>query len=480
MSDAAKAALAIQMLNEAVVLKGELPCMASTLSRIAVSMQSANVCDGDLVDVVLSDFALAQKVLRLANSPMYSHFGGVTTISMAVYVLGTDALGHLAMGVKLLEDLGNAIETEVAREELSKAVIASAVARAVAMNVAGKDGEAVAVATLMRSLGRLMVCFYLPEQFSQIEALRDHFETEDSAAREVLGLGFSDIANELAKSWRLPAALESSTRELENEASENSRWTFAVSSFSRSYVEALARGSDEVELRAVADRYSSSVGPAGINLAAQASRAVAAVHSIENVACMWDHRRKVTPATKSRAYKLKRSVDELERTKEQLTPTQMLGMATEVLWESLGCRNALLFVRNQAKQIYEVAIARGKGMQRLVRKVTFSADFAPNVVHLALNNGSPVYLANPNEQTISRRIPTWVPEHTPSPKAIFLLPIQLNGRPQGVLYLDWSTGATLQAFTAEEQSEIERLRKMTTDFLERSGRKPAPTTILAI
>ena len=48
--------------------------------------------------IVLSDPALTQRVLRLANSAMYSVFGRkINTVSKAVMVLGIESIGHLAM-----------------------------------------------------------------------------------------------------------------------------------------------------------------------------------------------------------------------------------------------------------------------------------------------------------------------------------------------------------------------------------------------
>jgi hypothetical protein len=62
----------------------------------------------NMTQTVLSDPVLTQKVLRLANSGMYSAFGQrINTVSKAVLVLGTEAIGHLALGLKLIEELAS-------------------------------------------------------------------------------------------------------------------------------------------------------------------------------------------------------------------------------------------------------------------------------------------------------------------------------------------------------------------------------------
>lgn len=458
----------IRQLKEAISRKGDLPCLSSSLARIVESMKNLDFNDDELVNVVLSDFSLAQKVLRLANSPMYAAFGSVTTISMAIHVLGTEAIGHLAMGVKLLDNLGQAAETELAREELSKAVIAGAVARSVAVGVAGKDGESVAVAALMRSLGRLLVCFYLPAQFEEISQHQPRIDTEDRLAKQQLGLGFGDIAFELAQGWHLPEELADCAREPSSSASPHAQWVHAVTGYSRGYVDAVARGADADELRSLANEFTDSIGLASDELCNQAAEAVGSADADTGFANMWDNRRRESAATRSRTSKLEAGVDEIDRNQNDLTVSQVVGMATELLWESLGCRNALFFLHQASKGTYDLYLARGAGMQELVRKVSFEAAFSPNVVHLSLASAKPVYLTNPQEANISKRIPDWLKRIVPVARAMFLLPVAVQGKSSSLLYLDWAPGTQQHAFTADEQAQIDRLVSITSACLERA------------
>ncbi|MEK7919867.1 HDOD domain-containing protein, partial [Burkholderia contaminans] len=78
-----------------------------------------------LVRVVLSDFALTQKVLRLANSAMYMAFGGnITTVTRALMVLGMDAVGHLVVGLKLVDHFHHSTPRRIdAKLELNRALL---------------------------------------------------------------------------------------------------------------------------------------------------------------------------------------------------------------------------------------------------------------------------------------------------------------------------------------------------------------------
>lgn len=467
------ASTTLEQLKLAMAQKGDLPCVSAALSRIVNSMQGDDTStDEQMVDVVLSDFALSQKVLRLANSAMYSAFGGsITTISMAIYVLGTEAVGHLAMGLKLLDNLGQAAETESARDELSKAVVSGAIARNVAASVSGKAGESVAVATLMRSLGKLLVCFYLPDLFKVITQSKPSVDAEDEAARNVLGLTFSEVADQISRSWSMPDELTSYTSEPGLDASSHAKWVHSVAGYSRNYVAAIASGASEDELRRLASRYSEAIGSPTTELLKQAHSAVEAAKGNgsedSGASVLWDTRKRDAAPEESMLSKLTTGIDELERVKDTLSVVQVLSMATEVLWKSLNCSKALFFLRS-AQSTYECMLGRGDGMQALVKKVRFEEAFSPNVFHIALANTKPVYLANAMDPNIQRRIPAWLAESVPPAKTIFLLPFTLNGKSNSILYLDWGPEAAKTGLTGEELAQVERLRTLVSNSMQRA------------
>ncbi|HCE09640.1 MAG TPA: GAF domain-containing protein, partial [Oxalobacteraceae bacterium] len=66
-----------------------------------------------------------------ANSAMYSMFGQeINTVSKAVILLGTESIGHLALGLKLIDGLSAASTGSInARSEMEKAVLAGHIAR---------------------------------------------------------------------------------------------------------------------------------------------------------------------------------------------------------------------------------------------------------------------------------------------------------------------------------------------------------------
>jgi HD-like signal output (HDOD) protein len=81
--------------------QGDMPGFAKAITAILGAMRGEDDKEFDMARTVLSDPVLTQKVLRLANSGMYSAFGQqINTVSKAMLVLGTEAIGHLALGLK--------------------------------------------------------------------------------------------------------------------------------------------------------------------------------------------------------------------------------------------------------------------------------------------------------------------------------------------------------------------------------------------
>src|SRR5262245_51432337 len=105
-TESVNAGKTMELLWSRVRERGDLPGFSKAVSTIISAMHSDDDSEFNMTSTVLQDPALTQKVLRLANSAMYSVFGqDINTVSKAVIVLGTESIGHLALGLKLIEGL---------------------------------------------------------------------------------------------------------------------------------------------------------------------------------------------------------------------------------------------------------------------------------------------------------------------------------------------------------------------------------------
>ena len=150
--------------------RGDFPMLSQALRTTVSAMSDDDLDFTALVQVVLSDFGLTQKVLRLANSAMYISFGGnITTVTRALMVLGMDAVGHLVVGLKLVDHFHHSAPRRIdAKLELNRTLLSGSVARQVTERSEFRASEEAVVCTLMRQIGKLLVAFYLETEWDQL------------------------------------------------------------------------------------------------------------------------------------------------------------------------------------------------------------------------------------------------------------------------------------------------------------------------
>ena len=187
----ASAEATLELLWERVRERGDMPGFAKAIGAILGAMRGKDGQEFSMTQTVLSDPVLTQKVLRLANSAMYGAFGQrINTVSKAVLVLGTEAIGHLALGLKLVEEQQAAGGAE------------------------GRDSEEAVVCAMLHALGRMVVTYYLPDLWSALQE-NGGLGGEDNAAPDLLGLSLEDVKRAAAERWGLPHKLIASMRRLE-------------------------------------------------------------------------------------------------------------------------------------------------------------------------------------------------------------------------------------------------------------------------
>ena len=258
----------MELLWSRVRQRGDLPGFSKVVSAIIGAMRGDDDREFNMTRTVLSDPALTQKVLRLANSAMYSVFGqGISTVSKAVIVLGTEAIGHLALGLKLIDGLSMASnDSASARIEMEKAVLAGHIARQIASSASTRDAEEAVVCSMLHSLGRMMVAFYMPERWQLVQTRCAEGLDQVQAVREVLGLGLDEIGRLAGQHWGLPANLINTMQDVPpkpvGEPLNHADWLAAVSTLSARCADALCSddASGGVELTRLAGDYADMLG----------------------------------------------------------------------------------------------------------------------------------------------------------------------------------------------------------------------------
>ena len=185
--------------------KKDFPTMSGTLLDInRLTGTDSNASADQLANVILKDYALTSKVLKVVNSAYYSGMGGeVTSISHAIVILGLKQLRMTASGLIYMGQM-NGTHPEL-KESITKSFLSGLIARHLAQQSGSSDAEEAFICGLFQNLGENLVIFYFPEEYAEICELRDPASTDSRSASEaVLGISFDELGAAVARIWKLP------------------------------------------------------------------------------------------------------------------------------------------------------------------------------------------------------------------------------------------------------------------------------------
>ena len=455
-----------ELLWKQIKEQGHLPGFSNVVDQIVGAMQSEDEREFSMTRTVLSDPALTHRVLRLANSAMYAMFGEINTVSRAVMVLGTESIGHLALGLKLVDSLATVSSSSAGvRTEMEKAVLAGHIARQVTAQASTRDAEEAVVCSLLHGLGRMVVVFYLPQYYEAITRMVGEGMDEAVAAVKVLGMTMVDVGRLIARRWGLPRDLIESLHDVTPQAGEpldHAGWLAALSTMSSTCARVICEdGAGEEALATIVEGYADMLGMEcgtvleAVGAAREAARddpalTRTATPAVSASAAPVDNvRQDATPA-------LVRGVADMRKVAASITTSQLMTMALETIFQNLKLTRAVAFLRNRKDGKYVAGMSFGADMQPLAPRLAFSDAYQPDVFHAALANDKMVCVKDASDPAFRAKLPRWWKDAFPAVRSFIVLPLTVNRHPVGFIYGDWDDAAPV----ALAQSEIVALNEL--------------------
>lgn len=480
----------LDLLLTRVRQRGDLPGFSKVVSAIVGAMHGEDDREFSMTRTVLSDPTLTQRVLRLANSAMYSAFGqGINTVSKAVIVLGTETIGHLALGLKLIDGLSVAsLGTSETRNEMEKAVLAGQIARQIALASTRRDTEEVVVCSILHSLGRLMVSFYLPEHWVRIQEMAAQKRISNSdAAHDILGLKLDEIGRLIGKRWGLPNGLVASLKDISplntdvpHEPLEHGDWLAAVSTMSTHCATILCEVEEATidDLAYIANDYARMLGldPATVLAAVEAAHKSADEEVSGEKQGGEPETQLLLPLGKpaDSVNILKRGVGDMRDEIMTASTGQMMTVALETVYQGLGLSRAIAFLRNHDESRYVARMCLGECTEELLPRLKFSDAYQPDVFHAALANDKIIYVEDAQAHGFVSKLPRWWRDELGTSRSFVILPLILNFHPVGFIYGDWNPTLPVSKIAPNEVVLLEELRALIVKAIgQRSRKEPA-------
>jgi len=208
---------ALRRLLERLQRQPDFPALQAAVQGVQRVTRNSHARVQTLADVVRADPAITHRLLRLSNAAHFRAVGGgqVLSIERAIALLGFEAVQHLALRARLLDQLPRHGAGLLLREDYLRALLSAHLAQQLCPDARQLDDSY--LVALHQNLGRMVTAAHLPDEALAVRASQPRSQWplvagEQAASRQRLGLSYAQLGAQLARRWGWPDSLRSAMR----------------------------------------------------------------------------------------------------------------------------------------------------------------------------------------------------------------------------------------------------------------------------
>jgi eukaryotic-like serine/threonine-protein kinase len=498
--------------------KGDLPTFSRHIMEINNKLASLTAIHhsstGDLANIILKDFSLTNKLLRVVNSAFYGNLAGrVTTVSKAVFLLGFEKVRMIAAALMIFEHLQN--KTEMA--ELEEATVASYMSGVLAMDLAAQiqldRKEEAFICAMLFNLGKVLVICYFPEEFQEIKKrMTENDVDEGSAARIVLGISYKELGIAISRSWNFPDKIVHSmeglpTDDIKKPITEQETLQH-LANYSNELCDIVANAHEGQLLPAMdelAKRYQKSIPMTAKqaitlleSLTGQTNNYSEIVRINRKSSSFIKNIEKLSRHTQGAGMEVKAERPHLPdvalavatpdsplqrdgKGKEQspivqngiqeisgvIKGTYSLGdviyMILETMYRGFMFDRVVFAMRDTTRAKMIARFGLGEDIDHMIKNFNFTISASSDIFNISISQAKGIVINDADSPNIIRSLPEWY-RLTMAAAAFLVYPIVVKGVCIGMIYADRKTKGTL--LTESQMMQMEELRKMAVDAIE--------------
>ncbi|NHQ87495.1 HDOD domain-containing protein [Iodobacter sp. HSC-16F04] len=481
------------------------------LSQAVTAINKINEGDAErlqvLSEVILQDFSLTNKLLRIVNSASFGHFGGtISTISRAIVILGFDAIRNLAITLLLFEHMHNKAQAITLKDAVLSAFFGGVLSRELGKKSGARDVEEALICGMFTALGKLLTVYYFHEENIEINKRVQAGGNEENASVQVLGLSFRELGMGVAQSWNFPERMLVSMRHLpDGPVKPPQNQTDRLRLFANVGAalvplihlppSAAERGLQEVEKR-IRPAYAWSARELGDLLKDSASAYLGylGILGVDTQQSDFANQLRVLTGVLTNKMNAPQQADTLERAQlhtgqfdsnaETLMPDEsirpaaeslsagvqditntlvtsfklndLLRMILETMYRSMGFEHVLIATRDPKKNQIVGRFGFGTDINEIIPRFQIDLDKAVDVFQVALERNADIFIEDINVDSIKTRIPGWYRSALTS-QTFIIFPLVLEKRTIGLLYADKTKAGNLK-IAGKELNLLKTLR----------------------
>jgi HD-like signal output (HDOD) protein len=478
--------------------KSDFPALSESIVRIQSMANSDKESIHSVTNEILKDVALTNKLLRLVNSAHFARGGSISTVSRAVSLVGFNGIRNMALSLVLLEHMADKAHAAQLKEEFLRSLMAGSIGAELCPSV--RESEETFIGAMFQNLGRLLVQYYFPEEARAVRTLVQNTRepmTESAAALNVLGMGFDELGQGIAKAWGLPAPMVrcmsrpqgAPPQATPQDPAERLRWVALaandiadvllqadpkdvdrlIEQTTAKYLRAMGLSAKDIQAATVKARKKLVELAAGMEIKVAPQSAAAKLlkapsevpggHSTSEVpthgalaglelqataTVALDAAESAPPNTATAAPARAHMGDTLAAGIQDITNAMVedfkladvLRMILETMFRAMELDRIIFCMRDAKTEMMTGRFGLGTGVDAHAK--TFRTHLKatnPDLFALVCNKGADTMISDASEARIAQRLPDWYRSGLNAP-AFLLLPLQIKGGPFGLIYAD--------------------------------------------
>ncbi|MBY0577472.1 MAG: protein kinase [Burkholderiales bacterium] len=474
--------------------KSDFPALSQAISAVNKIVAADRESISNLSNVILRDFSLTNKLIKLVNAATYGQFGGaISTISRAIVILGFDTVRSVAVTLMLFEHLQNKSQAAKLKDEIISTFFSGVLAREMAPK--GSNAEEGVICAMFYNLGRLLAAFYFPEEVAEIGKLLERM-SEEAAAVSVLGITYEELGVGIAQSWHFPDRIVSSMRKITEEKIREPESEFGklrvltnLSNELRQIAQSGNSGEKSQKLHELATRYHDAM-PVSEKMLGRAIEESMKKFMIETKILGLNSRDSIflknvnqwsgghagdtksveeefqktikvdnalEPAKQDAGSMLAAGIQDITNVMiEEYDLNDLLRMILETIYRSMDFSRVLLCIKDAKQNVMAGRFGFGQGAEAVAKQFRFPLSGPADVFLVALKEGLDIFISDIDAENIRGRIPTWYRTGIDA-KSFILFPIIVDKKPIGMLYADQIEANRLK-IDAKELSLLKTMR----------------------
>lgn len=193
----------IKRITESII---GLPTLPTVVAKMITLVDNPRTSASSLARLIASDQALTARVLKLANSAYYGFSREISTVNMAIVVLGFNTVKDMGLSLSVFDAFksGKQNESFDLNRFWEHSIACGIASRMLARTYLPRyTGEAF-VAGLLHDIGKVILNQYFQPEFMQIISLQNEGMSLEEAENTIIHTHHAQIGSWLAEKWNLP------------------------------------------------------------------------------------------------------------------------------------------------------------------------------------------------------------------------------------------------------------------------------------